>query len=68
MDFPCGGGCGLRSNIRSIFPTVGANCILFISCSCCCCWQDQLGKVGARLCVDFFIQVCWGEESGVVEK
>ena len=55
MDFPCGGGRGLRSNICSLFPTVGANCY---------CWRDQVGEVGARFCVDFLFEFVgeWNSE------
>ena len=59
MDFPCGGGRGLRSNIRRLFLTVGTNCG---------CWRDQVDEVGARFCVDSFIRVCWGVERALVEK
>ena len=33
MDIPCGGGCGVRFNIGSLFMTVGAKYALSISCS-----------------------------------
>ena len=55
MDFPCGGGRGLRSNIRRLFLTVGTNG---------CCWRDQVDEAGARFCADFLFEFVgeWNSE------
>ena len=54
MYIACGGGCGVKSNGGSLLLTLGAKFTLSISCSCGCCWQDKLVKVGACLWVDLF--------------
>ena len=54
MDIPCGGGCGVRSNVVSLFLSLGAKFTFSVSCCCGCCWRDKLGKAGAFICVDFF--------------